>query len=108
MDGLGFGSVCYRSTAELAVAACSSINGVTSAGVVSCTSPAVTGTVLSYTLKTEGATTSTRAVTVDLQPCEPYDLEWWSPILAAFFLALVVILSARMVYTKVFNRETGL
>jgi len=107
MDGLSFGATCYREPAELAAAACSSISGVTAAGVVSCSSPAVTGNVLSYTLHTEGASTSTRAVTVDLQPCEPYDLQWWSPVLAAFFLALVTIASARMVYTKVFNRDSS-
>lgn len=107
MDGLGFASVCYRSSTELAAAACSSISGVTSAGVASCSSPAVTGTVLSYTLRIEGsAGTTTRPVTVDLQPCEPHDFAYWSPVLGAWFLALVTVLAARQVYTKVFNRET--
>jgi len=108
MDGLAFGAVCYRDPAELAADACASISGVTSAGVVSCSAPSVTGSTLSYTLKTEGTSaTSTRVVTVDLQPCDPQDFEYWQPILAAFFVALVTILCARMVYTKVFNRETA-
>ena len=107
MDGLGFGSVCYRSSAELAAAACSSISGVTSAGVASCSSPAVTGTVLSYTLHIESSSgTTTRPVTVDLQPCDPQDFEYWAPVLGVWFVALVTILAVRQVYTKVFNRET--
>ena len=107
MDGLSFGATCYRDAAVLAAAACSSIAGVTAAGVVSCSSPAVTGNVLSYTLRTEGASTTTRAVTVDLQPCEPYDYTFWAPVLAAFFVALVTIAASRMVYTKVFNRDSS-
>ena len=106
MDGLAFGSACYRDAAELAASACSSISGVSSAGVVSCASPSVSGSTLTYTLQIEGASSASRSVSVALQPCEPYDLQWWSPVLSAFFLALVVILCTRMVYTKVFNRET--
>jgi len=79
-----------------------------SAGVVSCSSPAVTGNVLSYSLLTETPSgTTTRAVTVDLQPCDPYDIEFWSPVLAAFFLALVSILCMRMVVTRTFNRDSS-
>jgi len=106
MDGLGFGAVCYRDTQELAAAACSSISGVSSAGVVSCSAPSVSGNVLTYTLNIDGASSTSRQITAQLQACEPYDIEWWSPVLAAFFVALVTILSVRMLYAKVFNRET--
>lgn len=108
MDGLGFGAVCYRDSAELAASACSSISGVTGAGVASCSNPAVTGTVLTYTLRVDSASgTSTRAVTVDLQPCEPQDIQTWAPALAAWLSALVAILCARMVVTRMFNRDSS-
>lgn len=107
MDGLAFANACYRLPAEAAAAACSSISGVTAAGVVSCSAPSITGNTLSYVLKTEGASSSTRTVTLELQPCEPMDFQWWAPVLAAWFLAMVTVLCARMVYTKVFNRETA-
>ncbi len=108
-DGQAFGATCYRQPAELAAAACSSISGTTSEGVVSCSAPAVTGNVLSYTLSIHASSgTVTRAVTVDLQPCEPYDAEFWQPVLAAWFSAMVGVLCLRLVFVKVFNRDSSL
>jgi hypothetical protein len=107
MDGLAVGVICYRDPDDAAAAACSAVSGVTSAGVASCEAPSVTGGVLSYTLNVDSAAGRvSRAVSVSLPQCEPFDMTSYGPVLAAFFLAGVVIVSARMVYTKVFNRET--
>ena len=107
-DGLAFGASCYRSSTELAAAACSSISGTTADGVVSCSAPAVTGNVLTFTLTTHiAAGDSTRAVTVDLQPCEPYDWDFWSPVVGAWFAALVSIVCLKMVWGRMFNRDSS-
>lgn len=107
MDGLGVGATCYRSAVEAGAAACSSISGVTGAGVASCVDPSVSAGVMSYTLAIEGVSgRTTTAATMQLQPCDPVDVVEFGPVIAAWFLALVLVLAARSIYTKVFNRET--
>ena len=105
MDGFAVGGHCYRSALEASGAYCASVGGVTSAGVVSCQSPVIVGSVLTYTLQSDAAKRTTRPVSVTLPKCEPFDLQQTAPVVSAWFVALVVILCARSVYTKVFNRE---
>lgn len=108
MDGFAVGAVCYRETGEAVAAACSAVAGVTSGGVVSCEAPSFSAPVVSYTLVAESASGRvTRAASMELQPCDPVDLVEFGPVIAAWFLALVTILAARSVYTKVFGRETS-
>ena len=103
MPGFAVGSQCIRDQAEAAASACSAISGVTSAGVVSCSAPALAGGgLLSYTLNTDGATSSSRAVSVQLQPCEPQDWEFYEPIVGLWFVAMVTVLCARMLYQRTF------
>ncbi len=107
MDGVSVGVFCYRSPDDAASAACSAVSGVTSAGVTSCEGASVVGGVLTYMLNVDGAGGRvSRPVSVSLPGCEPFDMVSAGPILAAFLVAAVTIVSARMVYTKVFNRET--
>lgn len=108
MDGLAVGLACYRVAGEAASAACASISGPTSGGVVSCESASVVGGVFSYTLNVDsGAGRTSRAVSVALPECVPVDLVEWGPVIAAWFLALVVLHAARSVYTRTFGRETS-
>jgi len=107
MDGVAVGVVCYRSADEAAVAACSSVAGVTSAGVASCEAPTVAGGVLSYTLNIDGAAGRvSRPVSVSLPGCEPVDAVSYGPAIGAFITACVLIVVTRTLYAKVFNRES--
>ena len=107
--GYGVGDQCFSTLPEAAQAFCARVGGTTSAGVVSCTAAAPSGgSSVAWTLHLEPGTgsASTRELIAPLPACEPYDMAYWSPILGAFFLALVTVLAARSVYTKVFNRQT--
>ena len=108
MDGVGVGAVCYRDFGDAAAQACASVSGTTSSGVASCEAPSVSAEgVFTYTLNVDGAAGRvSRAVSVQLPGCEPVDVVSYGPVVAAFLLAGVTIISARMVYAKVFNRET--
>ena len=109
-DGLTWQGQCYRDRTELAQLACGSISGTTNgAAVLDCKDPSVTGTQLHWTATWTQAGTAGPAtpMTTNLQACEPYDFEWWSPVLAAFFLALVSVLCVRMIIAKVFNRDSS-
>ena len=106
MDGYAVGAQCIRNSAEATASACAAVSGVTSGGVVSCEAPSLTGRTVSYTLVTDGTTRTTRPATLQLQECVPVDLEEFGPVIGAWVVALVVILCARSIYTKVFNRES--
>lgn len=107
MDGVAVGIVCYRSPDAAAAAACSSVAGVTSAGVASCEAPTVVGGVLSYTLNVDSAAGRvSRAVSVPLPGCEPVDAVSYGPALSAFLVACVLVVTGRSLYVKTFNRET--
>jgi len=112
MDGIAVGLSCFRSADEASAAACASISGVTNAGVVSCSEPSVwiegDSAQFSYRLTTTNVTSgSSTWVFVDstLQLCEPKDLTYFGPVIAAFTLALAVILCARLL-GNIFKRET--
>ncbi|MGC4062567.1 MAG: hypothetical protein QM749_17670 [Aquabacterium sp.] len=49
-------------------------------------------------------TTSTLSYTV--QTCERYDYAYWSDTIALWFGALVIICAAKVLYIRVFSRET--
>lgn len=106
MDGFAVGAHCIRDPAEAIAAACAAVSGVTTGGVVSCEAPSLSARTLSFTLVTEGASRTTRAASTELQACTPVDLQEFGPVIGAWFLALVVILCARSIYTRMFNRES--
>ena len=107
MDGYAVGLQCFRDQAEAAAVACSSVAGVASGGAVSCSAPSFAYGVVSYTLVTEGSSARTeRAASMQLQPCDPVDLTEWGPVIAAWFLALVVVLCVRSLYTRIFKGES--
>jgi hypothetical protein len=46
----------------------------------------------------------TRSVTV--WSCERYDYDYWSPLISAWVAALVALIAARILYVRLFQRET--
>lgn len=107
MDGRAVGATCYRDPVAAASAACSAVSGTSASGVVSCEAASVVDGVLTYTLNVDSAAGRvSRPVVVALPECEPFDVIELAPLIGAWVLALVVILSARALYTKTFGRET--
>jgi hypothetical protein len=43
---------------------------------------------------------------IQLQVCEVADWDYWSPSVSAWAAAVVAIVAARLIYQRVFNRET--
>lgn len=109
-EGLQWRDACYRDRTELASAACGSLTGSSNGQyVLQCSAPSVTGSTLTVNTVTcnAGLCGKTQALSFALQSCEPYDFEWWSPVLGAFFLALVSVLCVRIIVAKVFNRDSS-
>lgn len=105
--GFAVGPVCFRETVDAASAFCSSVSGMTSLGFVSCKAPIADASgVVSFTLVTasSGGMTETPSEVV-LAACRPFDLQETAPIFAAGFLALVTILAARSLYTRIFRQQ---
>lgn len=106
MDGHAVGTACFRAAEDVVSAACSSISGMSAAGAVSCKAPSLLGDVVSYTLVVESGTGRTeRAATLDLQQCVPFDITEYGPAIAAWFLACVTVLCARMLWSRTFKGE---
>jgi hypothetical protein len=114
--GTYFHEVCYPSQADALNAACSAVNDVSADGSsVTCTSVAAgasasvggafTGTLNVQLVNAQGAVSAaTRSVSV--QDCERYDITYWGPVVSLWFTALVVIIVAKVLHTRVFTRET--
>jgi len=105
--GFAVGTQCLRAPEAAAQAYCASVQGVTSAGVVSCQSPAhVAGQVFAADLVFESAASAvTRSVEVELPECEPFDMAGAGPLLWMAVAAAVAILSLRRL-AAMFQRET--
>ena len=100
------GAACFRSAAEAAAAYCASVHGATSEGVVSCHSASIVGQSLTYSLRVDSGVGATeRAITVELGDCEPYDWEFYGPVVGVFALTLVLVVCVRLV-GRPFNRDT--
>lgn len=106
--GYAVGGQCFRQPADAAQAYCASVSGMTAAGFMRCTFAEWQDTSVFYSYTTVGADGAEHAYSANayLSPCTPMDLEEWSPVIGAWFLALVVILCARSIYRQVFNRES--
>lgn len=104
--GYAVGASCFRDPVEAASAFCASRQGVMSEGVVSCSGAAVEGGFINWTLdlETPGYSTS-RMTSTPVVECEPYDFEFFAPVLAAWFVALVAVLCVRLL-GRLFNRDT--
>lgn len=106
MAGVAVGAACYSGAAEAAAAYCASVGGSVAGGVASCSGASITGRSVSWTLHVDGPSGRTsRQVVSELQECEPYDWSFWSPVLAAWFLAMVLVVCVRMI-KRPFNRDT--
>lgn len=114
--GASYNQVCYPSQSEALAAACSAIHSTSGdgsatdcVGLVDSGSSSVGGT---YSGKLRVQLTQTDNSTVVVQRsvtvlgCERYDYEYWSPVIGAWVAALVAIVAARVLYTRVFSRET--
>lgn len=106
--GYAVGGQCFRDPVEATQAYCSSFGGVTAQGQMRCTGADWDGAGISYSYEVVAPDGNYLGFSSYAEPiaCTPQDLEEWSPTIAAWFLALVVILAARSVHTKVFNRES--
>lgn len=92
---------------------CSSLHGVTSAGALSCVGVAGASSSIgggsSVTLTVRSQTASGPVdgpFSVQLMPCETYGYDYWSPLVAAWVVAAVAIVAARMVYERIFGTPT--
>jgi hypothetical protein len=114
--GSFYGQVCYPTQLEALQAACSALGAVAAdgssttctgvaAGPSSSVGGAYTGT-LNLRKTSILGTTSTTTMSYTVQTCERYDYAYWSPVISAWVVALVSILAARTLYTRVFTRET--
>lgn len=111
LDGYAHLGVCYRQAPEALAAVCSAINGTPSGGgVLTCSAPAWDPNAanwVSYNLALESpGDYISKTGYLYLAPCEPLDFEYWAPVIGVWFLALVTIICARLVYTRVFHRES--
>lgn len=108
--GTAFGGQCYATQAEAVAMWCSSIAGVSSAGVMSCRSTSVvsssTGGAVSFqaTIRTQPQTGShVDVVTLaGAQACETYGLDYWAPYQAAWIALVLVIATGRTVIKRFF------
>lgn len=117
--GSMFHQTCYPTQLEAMQAACSSVAAFGSDGSrTTCNSVVMTGPapsstsggnfpgkLLVTTARPDGTSTQI-APTVPVQACERYDYAYFEPLVGAFVAALVAIVAARMIYARVFNRET--
>lgn len=91
---------------------CSSLFGVTDAGVQSCVGVVGASSVggggpVTLTMRTvNGRTLVDSSYPVQLMSCETYGLDYWQPFLAAWVLAAVAIVAARMAYERIFGTPT--
>lgn len=119
--GSMFNGTCYPTQAQAATAACASwlayapdgsFSRCTGLGTTNVSSTTDGGTrfsglsITSFPAPGSGLSASTTERVVVVQACERYDYEYWSPVVGAWVAALVAILAARVLYTRVFNRET--
>lgn len=111
-----FKQTCYPTQAEASWAACSSVASVGTDGTaINCTAiPAGASTTaggaytgnLTVQRKLSTGVTSTLSVPLTVGSCERYDYAYWSPAIGAWVAALVAIIAARVLYLRVFSRET--
>ena len=120
--GSYYNQVCYPSQADALSAACSAVNTSAAdgsyttcvglvpsasgyAGPSSTDGGTFTGKLRITSVDADGSSvTLQRSITV--LGCERYDYAYWSPLIGAWVAALVAILAARTLYTRVFVRET--
>lgn len=116
--GSMFQATCYPSQMDAATAACSTFNAVAADGSrVGCinvhTPPTPSSTsggnfpvLLDMTRVDAGGAVTSYTQSVKVLSCERYDYAYWSDAMGAWVAAAVAIIAARIVYTRVFNRET--
>jgi hypothetical protein len=120
--GSYYNQTCYPSQADALNAACSAVNTSAADGsYTNCVGLTPPGTAYAGPSATDGGTftgklrvtsvasdgssiTLTRSITVI--GCERYDYTYFQPLIEAFTAALVAVIAARVLYTRVFSRET--
>jgi hypothetical protein len=106
------GSACYPTQVDAATAWCASMQGVTSAGALSCVSVSGAAQVggsgsFSWVRRLVDSSGQVTTSTVEGQPifaCETYDFAYWSPYVVAWGAGLLAVVAARLVY-RVFNER---
>lgn len=117
-----FNGVCYATQKNAALAACSSYNVFAGDGsyvrcngtlegspypTLSTTSGGLIDAALSIVkFGPNEAYVGTYGMGVMLQPCERYDYDYWAPVIGAWVAAVVAVIAARLLYVRVFNRES--
>lgn len=111
--GTAHAASCYGTQAEAATMLCSTLQGISAAGAVSCVgvsgaSSSLGGAAsLSLTLRTSSGGTSTDStVAVPLLECETYGVDYFQPMIGAWVLASIAIVAAKMVYSRIFGTPT--
>jgi hypothetical protein len=117
--GSMFGGTCYPTQAQAATAACSTISSFLPDGSMmvcrglSTTNPSsttdggskVVSLSIAYT-SAGGSPTTVMDRALWLYACERYDYEYWSPAITAWVTAIVTIIAAKVLWTRIFSRET--
>lgn len=115
-EGTAVGGVCYASQSEAASRFCSDVYAIGPTGFQSCAgadpsavlSPTHGGSAsfpwVLETVDSSGAVVQ-QVVTTYLQSCERYDLAYWSPTLALWFVAMVSVFAARFPVRRFFTRD---
>lgn len=119
--GSMFQATCYPTQMDAATAACSVSNAVAADGSrvqcqnVNTTSPPYASTTSGGNFPAkldmvkygpDGVSTGTYTGQIKVLACERYDYAYWSDAMSAWVAAAVAIIAARMLYTRVFNRES--
>jgi hypothetical protein len=106
--GYAVGSSCVRDPSQAAATFCAQIGGATSAGVLSCQAPSITGQTLTYTLAVDDATAqTTRSVAVVLGECEPLDWTSAEPLVWLAVGALCSLAALKALRARVFRNDEG-
>lgn len=119
--GSMFGGNCYPTQQQAAVAACSSWLSYASDGsytrcvgmgtnfVPSSSSGGTAYVGLNLTVvpgPASSAPTQSIERNIVVQACERYDYEYWSPAITAWVTAIATVIAAKVLWTRIFSRET--
>lgn len=111
-----YNQTCYPTQKEAFTAACSAIHSTNPDGTAAncitvldggstTTGGGYSGQLRVMMTDVDGNNKSqTRSVTV--WSCERYDLEYWSPAVTAWVTAIATVTAAKVLWTRIFSRET--
>jgi len=106
-QGVALGTACYPDPQTAASVFCSGVSGLTGGGYVSCSgvsSVGSSGFSWSRSLLNQDGQSSTVMVQQPFAVCETYSFEYWTPAIAAFVAAMILVRSGRLLY-RVFGTD---